>query len=247
MTVADPRLGADGSQGSATFRRRKLRRNLGRLPLTGSQAGAIANAWLATYSNPTNKVEVELGGVRDANGRPIPLHQVRADANLFVPELAVRGQRLTSGPVAGVNQFWIAESAYHETAGGDVRLTLQLDNYADHAAALVARLQIAGEARERARGVYRAVQSPGAQQTGYVAIRAPSASAGQTLGVGVSFVPVLSNTPTSLSFAQIAATNVVSGPSVTPGSMTRYGCEVTVTAAGSGPVVWTGTYTTIGA
>ena len=55
VTVSDPRLNGDGSQGSAPFRRRKLRRNLGKLPLTGAQATAIANAWLATYSNPTEK------------------------------------------------------------------------------------------------------------------------------------------------------------------------------------------------
>ena len=247
VTVSDPRLNGDGSQGSAPFRRRKLRRNLGRLPLTTAQATAIANAWLATYNNPTNKVEIELRAVRDQSGRPLPLHQVRADRNLFVPELAVRGQQLAAGPVAGVNQFWIAESRYRETPDGDTLLTLQLDNYADRAAALVARLQIAFEARERRRGIYRPVQSPGAQQTGYCSIRAPSASAGQSVGVGLSFVPVLSNTPTGLTFHEIAATNVGGGPSVTAGTMTPYGCEVTVTAAGSGAVVWTGTYTTVGA
>ena len=247
VTAADPRLNADGSQGTAPFRRRKLRRNLGRLPLTSAQAGAIANAWLATYSNPTNKVEVELRAVRDANGVELPLHHVRADANLFVPELAVRGAAIPTGPTAGVNQFWIAETLYRETAAGDVRLTLQLDNYSDRAASLVARLQIADEARTRRRGVYRAVQSPGAQQTGYCSIRLPSAGAGQVVGVGLSFVPVLANTPTGLSFTAITSTNVSSGPTVTPGSMTPYGCEVTVTAAASGAVLWTGKYTTVGA
>ncbi|HUY76317.1 MAG TPA: hypothetical protein VMV29_06075, partial [Ktedonobacterales bacterium] len=98
VTVSDPRLNGDGSQGTAPFRRRKLRRNLGALPLTGTQATAIANAWLATYSNPTNKIEVELRAVRDYNGVAIPLSHVRADANLFVPELAVRGQWLSAGP-----------------------------------------------------------------------------------------------------------------------------------------------------
>ena len=114
-------------------------------------------------------------------------------------------------------------------------------------AGFVTRLQIADEVRTRRRGVYRAVQSPGAQQTGYCSIRLPSAGAGQVVGVGLSFVPVLANTPTGLSFTAITSTNVSSGPSVTPGSMTPYGCEVTVTAAASGAVVWTGKYTTIGA
>ena len=246
VTISDTRLAADGSQGSAPFRRRKLRRNLGGLPLTAGQATAIASAWLASYSTPTNKVEVELRSVRDGNGVPIPLHQVRADGNLFVPELAVRGQALSASPQPGVNQFWIAESSYRETAAGDVRLTLQLDNYADRAAALIARLQIADEARQRRRGVYRAVQSVGARQVGYCSLRAPSVAAGQQVGVGVSFVPVLASAPTGLTFTAISSANVASGPSVTPGTLTPYGCEVTVTAAASGALLWTGTYTTVG-
>jgi hypothetical protein len=74
---------------------------------------------------------------------------------------------------------------------------------------------------------------------------APSVAAGQS--VGLSFVPVLSTTPTGLTFHQISATNVGSGPSVTAGSMTPYGWEVTVTAAATGVVAWTGTYPTVGA
>jgi hypothetical protein len=247
LTVSDGRLNGDGSQGNAPFRRRKLRRNLGHLPLTSTQATAIANAWLSTYSAPTNKVEVELRAVRDPNGAELPLHQVRADANLFIPELAVRGQSLSSGPLPGTNQFYIVETSYRETTSGDVRLVLQLDNYADHATALLARLQIASEARARQRGVYRPVQSPGAQQVGYCSLRSPSAGAGQQIGVGLNFVPVLSTTPTGLSFTAIASTNVGSGPSVTAGTLTPYGCEVTVSAAAAGPVLWTGKYTTVGA
>jgi hypothetical protein len=125
---------------------------LGKSPLTGAQATAIANAWLAAYSNITNKVEVELRSVRDANGRALPLHQVRADGNLYVPELAVRGQQLSSGPVAGTNQFYIVETVYKETAAGDVRLVLHLDNYADAVGAELARLKLAYDAASRARG-----------------------------------------------------------------------------------------------
>ena len=120
-------------------------------------------------------------------------------------------------------------------------------NYADRATALLARLQIADEARQRRRGVYRATQSPGAQQVGYCSSRSPSVTGGQQVGVGVSFVPTLSNTPTGLTFTTIASTNVGSGPSVTAGTLTPYGCEVTVTANVSGAVVWTGKYTTVGA
>jgi hypothetical protein len=247
VTVSDARLGAGGVQGNAPFRRRKLRRNLGNLPMTSTQASAIANAWLAAYSNPSNKIEIVLRAVRDASGNPLPLSHVRADANLYVPELAVRGQRLSAGPQPGVNQFYIIESSYRESASGDVRLALQLDNYADRGESLLARLQIADESRQRQRGVYRPVQSAGAQQVGYLSIRAPGASAGQQFGVGVNFVPVLSNVPTGLTFTAINSTNIGGGPTVTAGTMTPYGCEVTVTAAAAGAIVWTGKYTTVGA
>jgi hypothetical protein len=85
VTAVDTRLAGNGAQNLAPFRRRKLRRALSNLPMTSGQAQAIANAWLATYQNVTNKVEVELRCVRDQNGVVIPLHQVRADKNLYVP------------------------------------------------------------------------------------------------------------------------------------------------------------------
>jgi hypothetical protein len=247
VTVSDPRLNSDGSQGSAPFRRRKLRRSLGSLPLTHAQATAIANAWLAAYCQPTNKVEMTLRAVRDANGASLPLSHVRADANLFTPELAVRGAQLTGGPVAGINQFYIVETRYRETAAGEISLTLQLDNYADRAEGLLARLRIAEDTRQRRRGVYRITQSPGAQQVGFVALRSPSATAGQVIGASVSFVPTLAKTPTSLTFSAINSANVGGGPGVTSGTLTPYGCEVTVTAAASGAVIWSGTWTTVGA
>ncbi|HEX8733187.1 MAG TPA: hypothetical protein VF725_14135 [Ktedonobacterales bacterium] len=247
VTVSDPRLNGDGSQGAAPFRRRKLRRSLGSLPLTHAQASAIASAWLAAYSQPTNKVEITLRAVRDANGLSLPLSHVRADANLFTPELAVRGNQLSATPTAGVNQFYIVESRYRETAAGEISLTLQLDNYADRAEGLLARLRIAEDTRQRRRGVYRVTQSPGAQQVGFVALRAPSASAGQVIGASVSFIPTLAKTPTGLTFSPISSVNVGSGPVVTLATLTPYGCEVTVTAAASDAVAWSGTWTTVGA
>jgi hypothetical protein len=159
----------------------------------------------------------------------------------------VRGQRLSSGPTPGVNQFWIAESRYRETAQGDIRLTLQLDNYADRAEGMLARLRIAEDARQRQRGVYRITQSPGAPQVGFVSLRAPSVAAGQVVGASVSFVPTLAKTPTGLTFSALASANVSGGPSVSAATLTPYGCEVTVTAAGAGAITWSGTYTTVGA
>jgi hypothetical protein len=67
------------------------------------------------------------------------------------------------------------------------------------------------------------------------------------IGTGVSFSPTLANTPTGLTFSAISSANVGGGPSVTAGTLTPYGCEVTITAAGAGATLWTGKYTTVGA
>ncbi len=146
-----------------------------------------------------------------------------------------------------VNQFWITETKYSETAAGDTRLILQLDNDADRAEGMLAQLRIAKDARRRQRGVYRITQSPGAQQVGFVSLRAPGASAGQVIGASVSFVPILANTPTGLTFSAISSANVSGGPTVTAATLTPNGCEVTITAAANGSVSWAGTYTTTGA
>ena len=166
VTVKDARLNGDGCQGSAPFRWRKLRRSLGRVPLTAAQATTIATAWLTAYQNLTNKVEVTLRGIRDANGLPIPLSHARADGNLFIPELAVRGATLSSGPVAGINQFYVVETLYREEPDGAISLRLMLDNYADQAGATLAQLKLSYDAALRARGVYRVVGSPGSNVTG---------------------------------------------------------------------------------
>jgi hypothetical protein len=243
VTVSDTRLGAGGAQNLAPFRRRKLRRSLGSLPLTAAQAGTIASAWLAQYQEVTNKVEVELRTVRDANGVPVPLHQVRADRNLYVPELAVRGQVLARGPVPGTNQFYIVETVYRETAAGDVRLTLQLDNYADRAGHLLAQLKLSYDAALRSRGRYRHVASPGAPEVGSCGATVGNQSAGATVAAAVNFKTVLAKAPTSILLTPTSTSNA-SG--ATYGNLTVYGFTLSWTVPAAGATTWIGTYRTVG-
>jgi hypothetical protein len=249
VTVKDTRLGVGDTQNLAPFRRRKLRRSLGASPLTSGQATTIANAWLAAYQSVTHKVEVTLRAVRDARGVPIPLHQVRADANLFVPELAVRGgatygqQALPKGATAGLNLFWIAETRYRETAKGDVTLALQLDSYADHQGKLIGQLAIAREAALRARGAYRNVASPGAVESGACGLTMSNQSAGATVAVVVNFKQVLSQAPSSISLSPASQTNVTS---FTYANLSVYGFTLQVVVNAAGNVSWIGTYQTVG-
>ncbi|HEV2235678.1 MAG TPA: hypothetical protein VGR57_03365, partial [Ktedonobacterales bacterium] len=249
VTVSDPRLGAGGTQNLAPFRRRKLRRNLGASPLTASQATTIANAWLAAYQSITHKVELTLRAVRDARGVVIPLHQVRSDANLFVPELAVRGgatygqQALAGSATAGVNLFWITETRYRETAQGDLTLTIQADSYSDHQGKLLGQLAIAREAALRSRGAYRNVASPGAVETGACGLQMSNQSAGATVSVVINFKQVLAQAPTSITLAPTSQSNV---SSVGAANLSVYGFTLNVVVNAAGNVAWVGTYQTVG-
>ena len=244
VTVADTRLGGDGSQQQAPFRRRKLRVTLGHAPLSAAQATTIAEAWLAGYQNITNKVEVELRSVRDQNGVALPPHQVRADRNLYVPELAVRAiTTLPSGPEPGTNQFYIVETSYQETASGQMRLVVQLDNYADRAAALLAQLKIAYDAARRRRGVLGTVISVGVPVVGSAGASFSNVAAGGTVAVVVSFPGTLAKAPTSVTLVPTGTTNA-SGASAT--NLSKTGFTLQWTAPSAGATSWIGTYQTVG-
>jgi hypothetical protein len=242
VLATDTRLAGNGAQNLAPFRRRKLRRALSNLPMTSGQAQAIANAWLATYQNVTNKVEVELRCVRDANGVVIPLHQVRADKNLYVPQLAVRGEQLASGPVAGVNQFWICETRYRETSAGDVSLVLSLDNYVDRGAYIVAQLQLSMDAARRRRGTYRTVIAPGVVVTANCGANMANQTAGAHIGVAVQFPGEFANTPSNVTLTPVSTANADT-PTATGISNRGFTLGWHVPAAGAS--TWLGTYTTV--
>jgi hypothetical protein len=243
VSVSDPRLGALGSQNLAPFRRRKLRRSLGRAPLTAAQATTIAQAWLAAYENVSNKVEIVLRSVRDANGVPLPLHQVRADRNLFVPELAVRASvSLPLSPTPATNQFYIVETIYREISNGDVTLTLLLDNYADAAASQLARLTLAYDAALRQRGTFRTVISPGTPVVGPAGAAFSNEAAGGFVGVVVSFPGVLPAVPSNV---LLTPTGLLNATAAGTDGITRYGFRLHWTAVAAGATAWIGTYQTV--
>ena len=243
VLVSDTRLAPSGAQNLAPFRRRKLRRVLARVPLTSAQATAIANAWLHAYQNVTNKVEVELRALRDAGGNPIPLTQARADRNLFIPQLAVRGQQLSATAVAGTNQFYIVESVYRERANGDARLVLYLDNYQDRAGSTLAQLKLSYDAAQRTRGAYRRVQSPGSPEVGSCGATFSNAASGGTVAVRVNFKSVMATPPSSITLTPTAQSNA-SGVGVA--SVDSYGFTLQWTASAAGATSWLGTYQTVG-
>lgn len=120
------------SQGSAPFRFRQLFRDLsGISTVNAAQAQAIAFMYLGQYQNQTNKVRLLLRAVRDgASGNPIPLWLLSAlNKNIWVNEMAFRGAQLPATPTPTVNQFYILQTTYTETATGDATCELQCDNW----------------------------------------------------------------------------------------------------------------------
>lgn len=245
VTYTDPRLAVNGGQGSAPFRRRKYKRSLvGVSTVSKSTAQTIASSYGTQFQSATNKIEIRLKAVRDANGNPLPLQQVQAGRNIFIPDLTVRGQQLTSAPVPGVNLFYIVETRYASDAAGNQAFVIQCDNYYDNAGAQVARLQLAADSQQRlGQTTTGLIQALGAQLKGYWGVNEDNTTSGDAIGPVIDFGCTLSKTPTSVGFSASVSTGVSSGPFANTFSV--YGCNAWVVSAG-GVAGWIGTFTTNG-
>ncbi len=243
ITVTDSRLNGNLSQGSAPFRFRRFRRDMGQRSLTSSQATALANQYLASFQNVTNVIEVKLAAVRDARGAPLPLPRVRADANIAIPELLTRAGSFPAAPAMqpGTNLFYIRQATYAEGRDQLPTLTLLLDQVADFAAADLTRLHYEEQLRQRSRRTNRAVQPSGLALKG--AWSTLFTGAGQW-GSSIQFPVVLAAAPTSITFIAQDSVNISSGPNAA--RLTVWGCEVYVDSTSSGNGWWIGLYTTNG-
>lgn len=244
--ATDSRLGPNLSQGSAPFRLRQLFRDLsGTSTVNFAQATAIASMYLAQYQNITNKVRLLLRAVRDgASGNPIPLWALSANnKNIWVNEMAIRGQQLPSVPTATINQFYIIQTTYTETATGDATCELQCDNWWDNANAQIARLSLAADALLRGNGVTAVTQQPGAPMTGQCGAGGYASGAGATAGAGTNFAITAADVPTSITLAPLQNNNV---SSEAVNNITAVGFYLKVTAVAAGSFDWAGTYTTVG-
>lgn len=245
ITVTDARLNGNLSQGSAPFRFRRFRRDLGGRVLTASQAAALAQQYLASFQNVGNVITLQLASATSANGTPLPLWRVRADANIAVPELLPRAVTFPASPAmqSGSNLFYIRTATYRERRGVAPSLTLQLDQVADFAAADLVRLRYEEQVRQRSRRVSPAVQPAGQKLKGAWSVLWGTSPVGIAWGSAAAFSPVLAAAATSLTFTATTATNAT-GPSAANFSV--WGCDVWVTATVAGAGNWVGNYTTNG-
>jgi hypothetical protein len=242
VSAKDSRLNADLSQGSAPFPCRHLHKDLtGISTATSTQAQNIANAYLAQYQNGPQKGWALLGAVRDANGNPAELWRVRAGQNIFIPELAVRGQTLATAATPGVNQFYITQTEYQEDRTS-ATLRVTLDNFTDRAGDQIARLSAAVDAMNRSRKVTSMFQTPGAPQSGQGACSAVATAAGQAVANAIQFVPRLSTVPTSgqITITTLSNTNTNGTPTIF--NISADGAVVQVLSSAAGPCLYVFSY-----
>lgn len=243
VQAKDTRLATDFSQGSAPFPCRHLHKDLtGISTATSTQAQAIANTYLAQFQNGPQKGWALLGAVRDANGNPAELWRVRAGQNIFIPELAVRGQTLAGlgAPVVavpGVNQFYIVQTEYQEDQT-NATLRLTLDNFTDRAGDQIARLSAAVDAMNRSRKVTSLFQAPGAPQSGQGAASAVATAAGQAISNAIQFVPRLSTVPTAGQIAVTTLANTNTNGTPTISNISADGAVVSVLSSAAGSCLY---------
>lgn len=244
VTVQDARLGAGQTQGTAPFPWRRIRQDLTSTLLSSGQATTGANALLNLYKNGGYKLEIHLNQVRNANGQPIPLSQVRAGKNIFLPTTSTVTAFTAALPTTAayqVNMFTIYQTSFDEDAQ---ELTLYAQSYKDDAELITQRLSYIAQynaADAKSQGV---VQSPGVAESGNCGVSAPSgALLGDVFETGVNFKTTMTNVPTSISLTSQVSTNVNAIAAVQI-KTTGFTLQLKTNAAGA--AVWRGTYKTNG-
>jgi hypothetical protein len=252
VTYTDPRLNGDGSQGTAAFRRRLFYRDLsGITTVTKAVAQVIANTYGALYQNPTYASTWTLVAVNNAANEPIPLWAVQADHVVQVQGARYRANtqnqvsQLATTAQAGQQAFYIVGTTYTEDSGGKATLRLETDNFQDFNAVRLARLQLKADVQSRsANKTTGVVQALGAKAVTFAGVASPgSVAAGTVISAAVAWPAILSQIPTSVTFATTGSTNTT-GPSF--GNLTVWGFTISITATAVGTCSWFGSATSVG-
>jgi hypothetical protein len=244
VTVRDARLNNDNTQGSAPIPYRKIVKDFSSIHLSSSEAQTVANAILAQYENGGWKNEVTLARVYDANGNEIPLWQVRADANIFLPELSPIGTTLPTVVTQGTNLFYITQTRYSEASGQIPMLTVTLDSFWDSAAFQIARMQYIHISKAANNKVKHTVREAGNPETGNCALAwGSTALAGDTYGCTVNFKTSMTAAPTSITFSGTSSSNASAR---TASAITNVGFEYDATVQFNGAGYSRAKYTTVG-
>lgn len=232
-TATDSRLAANGSIGTAPYRRRKFRRDLsGISTINGSQSQTLANTYLSLFQNAPNKGTMTLKRIRDANGQPLDLYRVQADKNVGLTKLATRGLQIPlSGLTPGQDQFYIVKAEYSEDQQNQ-QLTLDIDNFFDSANVTIARQQLKADQQSRSSGTNNGRASLGAIISGQCGVQGTATSTNPTLGHGATFPILCAQVPSSIGFTADSGNNNAGTPAAN--HITSAGFYLSVPVNGTG-------------
>jgi len=254
-SAVDPRIDLTLSttipaQGTAPFRYRKLARDYSGITTVGSsQASSIAQTYVNQYQNPTNKGTVKLRAVRDGNGAPIPLDALSAGHNILIPDLAQPvpslGSTVMVTAIPGINQFYIVACQWQEDNKGPY-VTLQLDNFADRAATLIARLILSADVRARSTKQSTSfVFGPGIPDTVTGGGTTVASAAAQAVSWAFTWHAQMSHPPTSTTTTTISLVNG-NAASEFVNNLSVYGGNIGVNSTAAGAVTYLANITSHG-
>lgn len=244
VTVQDSRLNADGSQGKAPFPWRRLKKDLQHLTMSSTYATALANAYLNLYQNSQYKITFHLGQVRDANKVVIPLHHVRADANILVPDISFISDSLPVWATFNANLFYIQETTFAERQGEPPQVEIVCDTFSDRMDYLIKRLEAAQEFGKRSQKTHANVHVSGESESGWCGTSwGANAITGDVYEESVTFRTQMASTPTSIALSGISLVNVAS---VAIPAITQDGFTLAITTSAGGSGRYRATYTTVG-
>ncbi len=248
VTVQDSRLGSDASQGIAPFPWKHLKKDYQDLMMSNGFATSLANAYLKQYLQGGFKLQFDLNRVRDMNGKEIPLWQVRADTNIFLPDLSVASTitspQLPLKQFPDGNIFYIRETTYSEQIGQTPKLTVVADTFLDRIDFLIQRLQYQENLRGTNKKTHGHVHVSGESETGAVSIAwGGNALATDTYETTSTFKTQMASTPTSITLSNVTATNATN---VAIPSITQDAFILTVQPAANGSGKYRASYATVG-
>jgi hypothetical protein len=245
VTVQDGRLNGNKSQGTAPFPYRHANKDLSAYTLTSAQALALANTLVNSYKNGGYKLDFKIARVRDANGVEIPLWRVRADNNIFIPELTPGAAQINPAPQTNINTFYITQTTYTENEGQTPMLEIIGSTFNDQSAYQIARLQYIAQSQANSKRTHGVVQAAGESEIG----TAPAFGWGttvvstDTLENSVNFRTTMNTVPTSITITPTSSSNA-NTPTVMNITQTGFSLRIQATVNGSG--FWRGTYKTNG-
>lgn len=242
-------MNANGTQGTAPFPYRHLRKDESGTHLSSTEASLIVQALLNQFLNGGLKITVVLHSLRDRFNHDVPLWQIKPDTNILMPELlqglqALQGRTaLPTAPTTNINLFYIDEATYDENNGQTPQLTLSCVTFRDLAYFQIARMQYHHVHQARATKLPHNTRAAGSREIGQSGMTFNNAVAGSQVAVTVNFQTQMSAAPSSVTLTPIHNVNT---SAITVTDITNAGFTVQWTPTANGTSTYIFSYQPVG-